>query len=60
LITDTPSNEKHGIGIGLSTAKMLCEALGGNLEINSNKTGTRVKFSVLTTNEQCDSSSFKQ
>lgn len=29
LITDEPSSETHGIGIGLSTAKMLCEALGG-------------------------------
>jgi signal transduction histidine kinase len=60
LITDAPNHENHGIGIGLSTAKMLCEALGGKIEINSNKSGTRVKFTVLTTNEECNSSNFKQ
>ena len=51
-----------GIGIGLSTAKMLTEALQGGIHLQSKeKEGTTVAFSVITASEfnSIDSSQLK-
>ena len=37
-----------GVGLGLSTAKKLTEALQGAISLDSSKKGTKVTFSVLT------------
>lgn len=42
-------NETRGIGIGLSTASILCDFLCGNLKFKTKKgEGTTSKFSIAT------------
>lgn len=42
------SSLKHGVGIGLVTAKELCNSLDGDLKISSSKDkGTVVTFTVM-------------
>lgn len=44
-------SETSGIGVGLTTAKALVEALGGQIKIESSNTGTKAQFTVAVTNK---------
>ena len=48
---DNSKNQTHGIGIGLNTAWVLSEALGGsiNLKNNGEQAGTTVTFKIALT-----------
>ena len=50
---DQNTSVKHGVGIGLVTARELCFSLDGDFKISSSKDkGTIVDFSVLVTNKE--------
>ena len=47
--------EAQGVGLGLSTARGLVEALGGSIEIGTHrKCGTRVIFSIIVKEKFCE------
>jgi K+-sensing histidine kinase KdpD len=47
--------EAQGVGLGLSTARGLVEALGGNIEIGTHRRwGTRVIFSIVVKEKFCE------
>lgn len=55
-------NNTSGIGLGLTTAKYLSEASGGELKIKSQvQKGTKICFSVLVSNKafKCESDEIK-
>lgn len=50
FLKDSSTSVKHGVGIGLVTAKELCQSLDGDLKIISSKDkGTVVTFTVMVT-----------
>ena len=51
---DQLNKQTSGIGVGLNTAMMLSDALGGSIQLVSlaPKPGTQVNFKVATTNDK--------
>lgn len=53
FLRDGSNSAKHGVGIGLVTAKDLCQSLDGDLKIISSKDkGTVVTFTVIVTDSE--------
>lgn len=51
ILSDNEETKISGVGLGLSTAKALVEACGGNIYIKSKENvGTKITFSVKVCN----------